>query len=74
MLCDCSHRSAFVRAHGADCPRPEPQVLEEIAGMVQIIHSPGALFVRQCSSGDATPDTVHPDSSEDREVSTSAVP
>ena len=45
---------------------PEPQVVEE---MVQFI--PQELFSK---CGIATPVTVHPDSSEDREGSTSAVP
>ena len=54
---------------------PEPQVVEEIAGVLQIIPKErfSKCFVDRVV-GDATPDTDHPDSSEDREVSTSAVP
>ena len=75
MLCDCSHSSAFVSAPGADCPCPETQVVEEIAGVIQFFPKREVFhrWYRQCASGDATPGTVLPDSSEDREGSTSAV-
>ena len=57
---------------------PEPQVMEEIAGVVQIIPQERFLkcFIDRIvndSSGDATSDTDHPDL-EDIEGSTSAVP
>ena len=57
---------------GAVCPcPPEPQVVEEIVQFIpQVLFS---KFFIDCIS-DATPVTVHPDSSEDREGSTNAVP
>ena len=73
MLCDCSHKSTFVRAHGADCPCPRTTGRGRNSRCGPDL-SPGAFLERQCSCGDATPYTVHPDISEDREGSTSAVP
>ena len=79
MLCDCSHRSAFVRAPGTDCPRPRTTVRgrnsrygpdHSPVSFLEVFHR----WNRQCASGVSTPDTDHPDSAEDREGSTSAIP
>ena len=74
LLCDCSHKSAFVSAPGADdpCPRTtgrgrNPDYLP--GAYLEAYHRPN----RRCASVDATPSIIHP-SSEDMEGSTSAVP
>ena len=66
----------IVSTLGAVCPCPRTTG----RGRNSPVHSPGAFLVvflrlnRPCASGVATPVTVHPDSSEDRESSTNAVP
>ena len=55
---------------------PEPQVVEGMVQFIPQVHFSKCFFgsFAYVSSGNATPVTVHPDSSEDREGSTNAVP
>ena len=69
LLCDCSHRSASVSAPGTDCQYPRTTGRGRNSRCGRVL-SP---WNRRCASVSATPSIVHPDSSEDRERSTSAV-